>query len=150
MVSGGFDKLGYIPVSRAVGQCEGQARFRVEAALQQLQAELAGQAAGLGSDLEARCRSYVEFAGNECMDRVNSLVEELQVTGQRIFSETAADCQARTTAAAARETERERARLEAEGSREEEQLRLQYEQQGKQVTPMYHIFYPTVTYRPLV
>ena len=28
LVSGGFDKLGYIPIATAVGQCEGQARFR--------------------------------------------------------------------------------------------------------------------------
>ena len=28
LVSGGFDKLGYIPVTEAVGMCEGQARFR--------------------------------------------------------------------------------------------------------------------------
>ena len=28
IVSGGFDKLGYIPVAEAVGMCEGQARRR--------------------------------------------------------------------------------------------------------------------------
>ena len=28
LVSGGFDKLGYIPLATAVGQCEGQARAR--------------------------------------------------------------------------------------------------------------------------
>ena len=28
LVSGGFDKIGYIPLSAAVGMCEGQARFR--------------------------------------------------------------------------------------------------------------------------
>ena len=33
LVAGGFDKLGYIPVATAVGQCEGQARFRVENAV---------------------------------------------------------------------------------------------------------------------
>ena len=33
LVAGGFDKLGYIPISTAIGQCEGQARYRVEMAL---------------------------------------------------------------------------------------------------------------------
>ena len=28
LVSGGFDKIGYIPIATAVGQCEGQARQR--------------------------------------------------------------------------------------------------------------------------
>ena len=28
LVSGGFDKIGYIPLSAAVAMCEGQARFR--------------------------------------------------------------------------------------------------------------------------
>ena len=34
LVSGGFSKLGYIPVSTALEQCEGQGRWRVETALQ--------------------------------------------------------------------------------------------------------------------
>ena len=29
LVSGGFDKIGYIPIATAVGQCEGQARLRL-------------------------------------------------------------------------------------------------------------------------
>ena len=33
LVVGGFDKLGYIPISTAIGQCEGQARYRVEMAI---------------------------------------------------------------------------------------------------------------------
>ena len=28
LVSGGFDKIGYIPLTAAVAMCEGQARFR--------------------------------------------------------------------------------------------------------------------------
>ena len=30
LVSGSFAKLGYIPLARAVGQCEGWTRYRVE------------------------------------------------------------------------------------------------------------------------
>ena len=33
LVAGGFDKLGYIPIATAVEQCEGQARYRVEMAI---------------------------------------------------------------------------------------------------------------------
>ena len=33
LVTGGFDKLGYIPIGTAVVQCEGQARYRVEKAV---------------------------------------------------------------------------------------------------------------------
>ena len=33
LVAGGFDKLGYITIATAVGQCEGQARYRVEMAV---------------------------------------------------------------------------------------------------------------------
>ena len=33
LVVGGFDTLGYIPISTAIGQCEGQARYRVEMAI---------------------------------------------------------------------------------------------------------------------
>ena len=33
LVAGGFDKLGYIPIATAVGQCAGQAQFRVEMAV---------------------------------------------------------------------------------------------------------------------
>jgi hypothetical protein len=33
LVAGGFDKLGYIPIATAVKQCEGQARYRVEMAI---------------------------------------------------------------------------------------------------------------------
>ena len=33
LVAGGFDKLGYIPIAKAVEQCEGQARYRVEMAI---------------------------------------------------------------------------------------------------------------------
>ena len=33
LVAGGFDKLGYIPIATAVRQCEGQARYRVEMAV---------------------------------------------------------------------------------------------------------------------
>ena len=34
LVSGGFDKLGYVPITQAIGECEGIARRRVEKALQ--------------------------------------------------------------------------------------------------------------------
>jgi hypothetical protein len=33
LLTGGFDKLGYIPIATAVGQCEGQARYRLEKAV---------------------------------------------------------------------------------------------------------------------
>ena len=52
--------------------------FRVENALAQLQRELTQRYSGVGADLEARCRGYVEFAGSECLARVESLAAELQ------------------------------------------------------------------------
>ena len=34
LVAGGFSKLGYIPISTALEQCQGQGRWRVETVIQ--------------------------------------------------------------------------------------------------------------------
>ena len=54
LVSGGFLQLGYIPVSQAVGQCEGKARYLVERAVDRLRKQGEEQFAQVGEDLEAR------------------------------------------------------------------------------------------------
>jgi len=131
IVSGGFDKLGYIPIATAVGQCEGQARFRVENALTQLQRELSQRYSGLGEDIEARCRGYVEFAGSQCMARVESLAGELQELGRRILSERTEECQAETTRTTETVARQEEERLRREGEREQEELTRQYEARGR-------------------
>ena len=60
---------------------------RVESALVQITDELTTRYSGVGEDLEARCRGYVEFAGNDCLKKVLSLAEELQELGRRILGE---------------------------------------------------------------
>ena len=69
----------------------------MENALSQLQRELTQRYSGLGGDIEARCRGYVEFAASQCQAKVESLAAELQELGRRILSERTEECQNETT-----------------------------------------------------
>jgi len=133
LVAGGFDKLGYIPIATAVGQCEGQARFRVEMALARLTKEAEAQFTVLGQDIEARCRSYVEYAAEECTSRINSLAAELEKVGRNLLTETQEDCQTEVTQVVERTTESEERRFTQLGEQEEARLRALYEAQGNEV-----------------
>jgi len=133
LVAGGFDKLGYIPVATAVGQCEGQARFRVENAVNRLRKQAEQQLAVLSQDIEARCRSYVEYAAEDCTARVNGLAEELEVVGRDLLAQVQEDCTRETTELVERTTEGETRRLERLGEQEQDRLRGIYEAQGKVV-----------------
>lgn len=133
IVNGGFDKFGYIPIAEAVGMCEGQARRRVESALVQITDELTTRYSGVGEDLEARCRGYVEFAGNDCLKKVLSLAEQLQELGRRILGERTEECQSETTVFTTRVAEEEEERLTRQGRSEEDKLKRQYEDRGKEL-----------------
>merc|ERR1719228_2036749 len=97
LVAGGFDKLGYIPLATAVGQCEGQARYRVEMLLNRLRRDAEQQFTSVSADIEARCRSYVEYAAREYEARVNSLAEELEILGRNMLTEVQGECQKEVT-----------------------------------------------------
>ena len=65
LVSQPLDSLGYVPVKEAANTCEGIARWKVEETLARVQrsGELEAAALEIGTDLEARCRGYVEYTG---------------------------------------------------------------------------------------
>ena len=133
LVSQPLDGLGYIPVLEAVRQCEAEARWRLETELRRLEVE--GLEAGLtvGSDLEARCVSYVEYAGTECVSRVNSLVSRLERSGRALLARETELCTGQVTTTSLGLARSEEARLGQLGRQEEARLRQLYEQQGRQV-----------------
>ena len=105
----------------------------MEAALAQLERELTQRYSGLGGDIEARCRGYVEFAGSQCLARVESLAAELQELGRRILRERTEECQNETTQLTNTVATQEEKRLMREGEREQEELTRQYEARGKEL-----------------
>ena len=107
--------------------------FRVENALAQLQRELTQRYSGVGADIEARCRGYVEFAGSECLARVESLAGELQELGRRVLSQRTEECQTETTQLTNTVATMEEERLRREGEGEQEKLTRQYEARGKEL-----------------
>ena len=151
LVTGGFDKLGYIPVSTAVQQCQGLARTRVENTinrkviktiiveimnhcfLYRLRKQAESQVAGVSQDVEARCRSYVEYAAEDCNARVNGLAGELEKVGRELLAELGKECTKETTELAERTTEEETSRFEQLAEQEEDRLRRIYEGQGREV-----------------
>ena len=133
LVSQPLDGLGYIPVMEAVRQCESQARWRVEAELKRLEVEGLEASVTVGSDLEARCVSYVEYAGTECVTRLNRLVAELEMEGRALLGREQEVCAGQVTGLSLSLARSEEARLGQLGRQEELRLRQLYEQQGKQV-----------------
>ena len=105
----------------------------MENALAQLQRELTQRYSGVGGDIEARCRGYVEFAGSECLARVESLAAELQELGRRILSERTEECQTETTRLTTTVATMEEERLRREGEQEQENLTRQYEARGREL-----------------
>jgi len=133
LVTGGFDKLGYIPVSTAVQQCQGLARTRVENTINRLRKQAESQVAGVSQDVEARCRSYVEYAAEDCSARVNGLAGELEKVGRELLAEVGEECTKETTELVERTTEEETSRFEQLAEQEEDRLRRIYEGQGREV-----------------
>merc|ERR1711931_136793 len=97
LVAGGFDKLGYIPLSAAVKQCDGMGRYRVEKALERLRSQAELQLRKVGQDIESRCRGYVEFAANNCGARIRSLATQLETTGKNLITDVQDECRKETT-----------------------------------------------------
>ena len=95
--------------------------------------ELSQQYSGVPGDLESRCRGYVEFAGNDCFQRVQSLAEELQELGRRILGERTEECQQETTQFTQKVAGDEEERLTRQGRSEEERLKTFYEGRGKEI-----------------
>ena len=133
LVSQPLDGLGYIPVAEAVRHCESQARWRLEAELRRLEDEGVEATVVLGSDLEARCVSYVEYAGLECVARVNSLVGELERSGRSLLSRETERCSNEVTSLSVSLTQSEEVRLGELGRQEEARLRQVYQEQGRQI-----------------
>ena len=128
-----LDGLGYIPVAEAVRHCESQARWRLETELRRLEVEGLDVGLEVGADLEARCLSYVEYAGTECVTRVNSLVASLERSGRDLLSREQEVCTGQVTSLTLSLAQSEEARLAQLGRQEEARLRQLYEQQGRQV-----------------
>ena len=129
LVAGPLDNIGYIPVSQAVTMCENIARWKVEQEIARVQnsGELDRAAVEVGADLEARCRGYVEYAGTECVDRLNVMVSQLEAQGRSLLSSETALCSQEVTRVSQLEADREEQRLTAQGQREEQSLRAAYE-----------------------
>ena len=106
---------------------------RVESALAQLTSELTQRYSGVGVDIEARCRGYVEFAGTDCFQKVTSLAQELQALGRRILSEKTEECTEETTVFTTQVAEEEEERLSRQGRSEEDKLKTFYEGRGKEI-----------------
>ena len=85
----------------------------------------------VSSDLEARCRSYVTYAADHCISRVNSLAQALERQGRRLLGDVQTECQRETTKLAEDTTNAEDRRLRSVGADEEERLRRFYEAEGK-------------------
>ena len=96
-----------------------------------LRREGAAQFGAVGSDLEARCRSYVEYAADQCTARVNSLAAELERQGRGLLGQVQEECMAETVELVERTTEEEERRLRRLGESEEARLRSFYEEEGK-------------------
>lgn len=133
LVSQPLDGLGYIPVREAAAMCENMARWRVEEELARLEQEGGEVAVEVGDDLQARCLSYVDYAGRQCVSRVNILVEELERSGRSLLSREQQVCSDQVTSLSLSLARSEEARLEQVGREEQDRLVLQYQQQGKQV-----------------
>ena len=86
---------------------------------------------GVGADLESRCRSYVSYAAQHCVARVNSLAQELENQGRRLLGEVQEDCMRQTVELAETTTTREEERLRKLGDAEQNRLRSFYENEGK-------------------
>ena len=128
-----LDGLGYIPVGEAVRQCESQARWRLEAELRRLEVEGVEATVVLGSDLEARCVSYVEYAGQQCVARLNSLVARLEQSGRALLTREQEGCSQEVTSLSRGLASSEEARLGQLGRQEELRLREVYEEQARQL-----------------
>jgi len=131
LLTGGLDRLGYIPVGEALEMCEGQGRWRLEKEIDRLRKEGEKLFQSVGSDLEARCRGYVGYAAEQCTARVNSLAQELERQGRSLLGDVQGNCMRDTIALAERTTEEEERRLRGLGDVEQARLRSFYEEEGK-------------------
>ena len=128
-----LEGLGYVPVLEAARQCESQARWRLEVELARLEEEGVEAAVSVGSDLEARCLSYVEYTGQQCVARLNSLVAQLEREGRALLGREQEDCSQEVTSLSLGLATSEEARLGQLGRQEEQRLRQLYEEQGRRL-----------------
>lgn len=132
LLGGGFAKLGYIPIGEALARCEGSARTKVEATIDRLRKDGERIFTEVGEDLEARCRSYVEYAGNQCQDRVEGIVEKLQEEGRAFLTREQKRCGDETNQLIEDTKKSEEERTRMEGEREMKRLEEFYERLGEQ------------------
>jgi len=135
LVSGPLDNIGFVPFDEALAKCENIARWKVEEEISRIQnsGQLEAAATSIGSDLESRCRGYVEYAGFQCVDKLNRQVADLEARGRFVLSSETEGCTREVTRLSTQEAEAEERRLTLLGQREEQSLRKGYEAQGRQV-----------------
>ena len=83
--------------------------------------------AAIGADLEARCRSYAEYAGSQCFERVNGLVAQLESAGRSLLARETEGCGREVTRISQLEAESEERRLTLLGDQETQRLVTQYQ-----------------------
>ena len=89
--------------------------------------ELEAAGTAIGSDLEARCRSYAEYAGSQCYDRINGLVAQLEGAGRSLLARETEGCGREVARISQQEAESEERRLTLLGDQETLRLVTQYQ-----------------------
>jgi len=133
LVSGGFNKLGFLPISQAIRKCEGISRPKLKNTLKRLEKEAEHQLSIFGQDLKAHCRGYVEYAAENCGARVNGLVEELERVGMGLFLDIQERCLKQVSELGERTAKKEAQKFEKLGQIEQEGLTQFYEAQGREI-----------------
>jgi len=131
LVGNKFDAAGYITFNDAARRCEAGARGQVERTLQRLQREALKVFMRVGTDLEARCRSYIEYAGNDCRSRLESVGEELLESGRELVNSENDRCRAEIEELSERVQREEEERYRLIGDAETQNLTEVYTELGK-------------------
>lgn len=130
LLTGGFDKLGYVPISEALQRCEGSARGKVENFINRFRAQGESLFKEISQDLEARCRSYIEYAGTDCQNRIESLASSLERSGRDLLTDAQERCGEETMRTLERTRKEEEERYSALGKLEEQRLMAFYTDLG--------------------
>jgi len=131
LVGSKFDSAGYVPFGQAASRCESSVRSKVERTLQKIQREAMYSFTKIGEDLQARCRSYVEYAGNDCRARLESVGETLLENGRELVNDENDRCRSEIEELTARVQKEEEERYRIIGDMETQNLTEIYQDLGK-------------------
>jgi len=126
----GLEKLGYVKIGDAIGKCTGDAMTKVEEEIERFREDGDRIFSNVSSDLETRCRSYITFAGEQCMGRTESLIMKLQEDAMEMATEELLKCTAETEELMEKTREEEEERYNKIGSDERERRMLELEARG--------------------